>query len=297
MKEDIILTILDSNEAKQINVLNQYGQKTAYTDMYLISGGNPNNTDMDRVPDELGLKSRVVPEDETLRIVIDTYSDIFYKIIKNKKEGYNKTYEVELGEYPQYAAAHSVDQALEYHYQKMLFDESNGILIPTGKTYTIIQNGELVKYNEYYHDGKRYIRVDINNKVLLSNANTYYKDDHVWIEISKIKWLIDENTEKIISKQTSLPNLDKSYASFFCNVYMLEDMFNSSLNKKDIIKMIGYVIANTKKEHESKYLELVNKYSEISLLSLDELHNLLLSISKLNDKIQNFDYEIVHTLK
>ncbi len=297
MKESIILKILEQNELKNIEVLNQYGQKAAYTDMYLIAGGDPNSSDMDRVPDELGLNSRVVPQEETQRIVIDTYSDVFSKICRNKTKGYNNTYEVEFGEYPQFASAHSVDETLEYYYQKMLFDESNGILIPTGKTYTIFQNGELVTYNEYYHDGKRYIRVNINEQVLLSNANTYYCGDHVWIEVSKVKWLIDETTERIISKKVSLPNIDKSYASFFCNVYMLEDMLDSSMNKKDILKMIAYVMQNVRKETESEYLKIVNEYDDISLLSLEELENVLLRISKLNDKINNFDYELTWKMK
>ena len=156
MKNDIMLITLDKKEMDNIEVLNKYGKKAAYTDIYLISGGNPNSSDMERVPDEFGLKSRVAPKDETLRLVIDTYSDVFQKLSKNKTQGYNKTYEIELGEYPQYAASHVTNETLENHYQKMLFTET-GAIIPTGKTYTIYQNGELVKYNEYYHDGKRYI--------------------------------------------------------------------------------------------------------------------------------------------
>ena len=88
MKESIILKILDQNETKNMDVLNQYGQKASYTDMYLIGGGNPNSSDMDRVPDELGLNSRVVPQEETQRIVIDTYSDVFSKICRKESDKY-----------------------------------------------------------------------------------------------------------------------------------------------------------------------------------------------------------------
>ena len=297
MKNEIILTTLDKKETLNIDVLNKYGQKAAYTDIYLISGGNPNSSDMDRVTDQLGLKSRVVPQEETLRLVIDTYSDIFKKISKNKKESNNGIYEIELGEYPQYVASHSVNETLEYHYQKSLFDESNSILIPTGKEYTIYQNGDLVKYKEYYHDGKRYVRVNLKEQALLSNANTYYKNDNVWIEVSKVKWLVDEDSERIISKLVHIPNLDNSYANFFCRVYMQDDMFSSSMNKKDILAMISYVMQNTTKENENEYLELVNRYPDVSILTVEELEKLLLDISKLNDKIQNFDYELIHKIK
>ena len=91
--------------------------------------------------------------------------------------------------------------------------------------------------------------------------------------------------------------MDKSYASFFCNVYMLEDMLDSSMNRKDILKMIAYVMQNVRKETESEYLKIVNEYDDISLLSLEELENVLLRISKLNDKINNFDYELTWKMK
>ena len=158
-------------------------------------------------------------------------------------------------------------------------------------------NGDLVKYKEYYHDGKKYVRINLKEQVLLSNANTYYKGDYVWFEVSKVKWLIDEKSKKLISKLVHLPNLNKSYSNFFLNTFMLDEMLNSSLTKKDILEMIAYVMKNVKKEHEEQYLELVNKYPEISILSQEELEKLLLNISKLNDKIQNFDYELTWKMK
>lgn len=297
MKNNIMLKAIDKKDLENIEALEKYGEKSAYTDLYLISGGNPNNSDMNRVKDEFGLKSRVAPLEESLRIEIDTHSSLFSKLMQTQNKAYNGVYEIELGEYPQYASAHSVDETLEYYYQKMLFDESSGILIPTGKDYTIYQNGELVKYKEYYHDGKKYVRINLKEQVLLSNANTYYKNDNVWFEVSKIKWIVDENSKRIISKLTHLPNIDKNYSNFFLNTYMRNDMLNSKMTKKDILKMIAYVMENVRKENEEEYLELINRYPEISNLSLEELENLLLNISKLNDKIQNFDYELTWKMK
>jgi 2-oxo-4-hydroxy-4-carboxy--5-ureidoimidazoline (OHCU) decarboxylase len=74
-------------------------------------------------------------------------------------------------------------------------------------------------------------------------------------------------------------------------------MLNSKMTKKDILKMIAYVMENVRKENEEEYLELINRYPEISILSQEELEKLLLNISKLNDKIQNFDYELTWKMK
>ena len=83
-----MLKAIDKKDLENIEALEKYGEKSAYTDLYLISGGNPNNSDMNRVKDEFGLKSRVAPLEESIRIEIDTHSSLFSKLMQTKSANY-----------------------------------------------------------------------------------------------------------------------------------------------------------------------------------------------------------------
>ena len=133
-----------------------------------------------------------------------------YSKIKNdiSKERINRNeiVEIEYGEYPQYAVDNILQEKLEELYQ-------NCELYETGKKYTTDSR----KYNEYdkdfllqehieyEFDDKKYVRVKANSYYDgllfgLSNDGDYRDGDYVWVEVSKVKWLIDEENDIALSK-------------------------------------------------------------------------------------------------
>lgn len=61
-----------------------------------------------------------------------------------------------------------------------------------------------VTYDEYEYQGKKYICVKANISFVrykLSNGVEYRSGDYVWVEVSPVKWLIDDRTGILISKK------------------------------------------------------------------------------------------------
>ena len=141
----------------------------------------------------------------TIRPVLQS-SVFFSQIFPNRVRGYNGTEEVEYGEYPQYAADSKMQNILESEY--------NRVMNKTGRSYTFdsvkyddYDTGfKPVTYEEYEYQGKKYIRIKANSdfdgwKFKLSNGVKYRDGDYVWVEVSPVKWLIDNKTGILISKK------------------------------------------------------------------------------------------------
>lgn len=168
-------------------------------------------------------------------------------------KGYNGTEEVEYGEYPQYAPSSDMQKLLEEELQK-------GNLSKTGKTYTFdsTKYDEYDKgfhpiiYNEYEYRDKKYIRIKVNScydsdTFQLSNGETYKDKDYVWVEVSPVRWLIDDKTKTLISKRGLVSGIrfqakDKPYDGDFkttemkeyLDKYMLKDITQSATLLKDM---------------------------------------------------------------
>ena len=182
-----------------------------------------------------------------------------------------------LGEYPQYAAAHKVNLALEDEYSNHLEngEYKGGILIPTGKTYTIVQNGKKVEYKEYYYGSNKYIRVTAccEDKVILSNANTIHNGEAVWVKVTPIKWFIDKKGERLISKFVLLSGLNPDIRLFdFFSSHMKNDMFNNILTKDNMLRMICISFYNLDPIKQVEWLKNIPcDCNDLRLLSEEEL--------------------------
>ncbi len=187
----------------------------------------------------------------TIRPVLKLNKKLFQEVIINKKLGYNGTFEVEYGEYPQYVASAQMQAKLE----KIFMSEdrhANG-LTPTGKYYALgfdTCENEPKRYLEYVYKGKRYIRIELKNyqayeNHILSNGveYSYCYDQHVWVEVSPVVWQIDEDNTLLISKKCLLARISFSSdyeADFsktdiykFMNNYMLKDLFTGKRRVND----------------------------------------------------------------
>lgn len=152
---------------------------------------------------------------------------------------------MQYGEYPQNAASEDMQMTLELKY--------NMGMNKTGRSYTFdfVEPGDYdtgfipITYEEYEYQGKEYIRIKANfcfggNKFKLSNGVEYENGDYVWVEVSPVKWLIDDKTGLLISKKglvSGIRFLDKrtNYKGDFSKTemkeyldkYMLHDLTQS----------------------------------------------------------------------
>ena len=179
-------------------------------------------------------------------------SVIFSQIFPNRVMGYNGIEEVEYGEYPQNAADSRMQNILESEY--------NRGMNKTGRSYTFdsvryddYDTGFIpVTYEEYEYQGKKYIRIKANSdfdgtKFKLSNGVKYRDGDYVWVEVSPVKWLIDDKTGILISKKglvSGIRFLNKStnYKGDFSKTemkeyldrYMSKELFQTTKTKETV---------------------------------------------------------------
>ncbi len=274
--------ILDNGIEAQLEVLNKYGPKAKETDLAKLTGSVSERSILGYdVPNEERAcyqctstntregNIRVITYDgderefdsrarcTVIRPTLKSFA-IFSKLYSSKVKGDNGTYEVEYGEYPQYAASKELQQVLNKELEnyssgfRLVRNRANCKLKKTGRTYTFDSRGPFepqsdrekfspVVYDEYEYQGKKYIRVKMNyggsdDDVELSNGCEYSDGDYVWVEVSPVKWLIDEKTKTLVSKYGLLSgirydryryngNFEQTEMYKYLNKYMAHDLF------------------------------------------------------------------------
>lgn len=105
-----------------------------------------------------------------------------------------------------------------------------------------------ITYEEYEYQGKKYIRIKpvyryfYAEDLEFSNGNKYENKDYFWVEVSPVKWLIDDKTKTLISKKglisgirflsSDIPykgDFSKTEMYMFLNKYMVKDLFQSEV--------------------------------------------------------------------
>ena len=258
------------NGGRQLDVLNKYGKVAAITDLCVLTGSylcedTDYNVDEDsslkgrtscfwtRTDDNdndvlevtpLGRKSRSYRFSRNCAVRPVLQSPVlFSKISSNRVRGWNGTEEVEYGEYPQYGADSRMQSILESEY--------NRGMNKTGKSYTFnsvkcddsdTTGFKPVTYEEYEYQGKKYIRIRANSDFdtiafKLSNGVEYRDGDYVWVEVTPVKWLIDDKTGTLVSKRGLVSGIrfldvgtlyrgdfDKTEMKEYLDKYMLHDL-------------------------------------------------------------------------
>ena len=304
MNFDKELTLLSEQEVwgvnggRQLDVLEKYGTRSAITDLVILTGGYCEDSCSYMAPDDNSLKGRTgwvytrsSAGDGDVRGVTDDGSRyveyrsrrngavrpallssfIFSQISPNRVRGYNGTEEVEYGEYPQYAPDSDVQRRLENEYQR-------GNLRQTGRDYTFdkteyddySQYFQPVTYEEYDYNGKKYIRIRANsdygsNSFKLSNGESYRNGDYVWVEVSPVKWLVDDKTQTLVSKRGLLAGIrfhtdDKSYNGDFSTTDMKEYLDKHML--RDLTQTATFTRVEDMTPEEKKEYEEEQKRAE-----------------------------------
>ncbi len=328
MNKGIELTLLSAEEiwgSKKLGVLEKYKIKETITDLCILTGCIlcDDTIDVDNsLPSSTsyfwtrtsgagynwsvssnGLKSytNITGRAIGVRPMLLLSPDVFEEITKNRIKGYNDTEEVLFGEYPQYAPSYGIQKKLESEYQ-------NNKLFKTGRSYTF-DSAKIddystgftpVTYEEYEYQGKRYIRVTANsiynnNKFKLSNDIKYLNGDYVWLEVSPVSWLIDDETHSLIAKKGLVSGIrfnkecydgdfSKTEMKSYLDNYMLRDLFQSEpiFNKND------------KKVNSSSQKELSEIEKLINLISeyIKDIPNKQLIIDEVNQLIEEYNQKL-----
>ena len=245
--------IWGNDKEPQLEVIRKYGTRAAVTDLCVLTGSDFCNfwTRSDNGNGEVRIvngygdrvsKHLIDGNASAVRPVLQS-SVIFSQISPNRVRGYNGTEEVEYGEYPQNAADSRMQNILESEY-------NNRGMNKTGRSYTFdsvkydYYDTEIkpVTYEEYEYQGKKYIRIKANfcyefGKFKLSNGVKYRDSDYVWVEVSPVKWLIDDKTGILISKKGLVSGIrffgkstfyegdfDRTEMKEYLDEYMLRDL-------------------------------------------------------------------------
>ena len=268
--------IWGNSSESQLEVIRKYGTKAIITDLCVLTGSYLCEDTIDEDRSLTGRTSwfwtRSDDDDNDVRMVNENAirsfiyrckrsgavrpalqsSVIFSQIFPNRVRGYNGTEEVEYGEYPQNAADSRMQNILESEY--------NRGMNKTGRSYTFdsvryddYDTGfKPVTYEEYEYQGKKYIRIKANSdfggdRFMLSNGVKYRDGDYVWVEVSPVKWLIDNKTGILISKKglvSGIRFLNKStnYKGDFSKTemkeyldrYMSKELFQTTKTKETV---------------------------------------------------------------
>ena len=160
---------------------------------------------------------------------------------KRAKDG---VLEVEYGYYPQKAVSRDMQERLERAYRSGNISKTRNSYITDSRRYDAKHEKFAPKqHEEYEYNGKRYVRVEANsdfegNAFTLSNGENYRDGDDVWVEVSPVKWLVDEKhhlmiTEKIIfagvrfndKSNYHTEDFDKTEIKKFMDEHLWRDMF------------------------------------------------------------------------
>ena len=275
--KDYELTLLSegqiwgNDKEKQLEVIRKYGKQAAITDLCIITGtyygmykipenisdkgksgiywtkSDNNNKDVRTVACS-GEKSYVKTDNciVAIRPVLKLSSELFDIITAKRTKGFYGTEEVEFGEYPQYVPS-------LYMQKKLIYELiTKGKIIKSGRTYIFNSNERFnndkflpLQRIEYEFQGKKYINIKAYNSImnphfLLSNNVKYSSGDYIWVEVTPVKWLIDDENKQLISKYSLVSGVrfmdsqkeykgdfNKTEMKKYLDDYMVKDLFQS----------------------------------------------------------------------
>ena len=289
--------IWGNSSEPQLEVIRKYGTKAAITDLCVLTGSylfedTDYNIDEDRslTGRTSWFWTRSSDDDNDVRAVYE-HGDrslmyrykrrgavrpvlqspvIFSQISTNRVRGYNGTEEVEYGEYPQNAADSRMQNILESEYNRGMNKTGRSYTFDSVKYDDYDTGFKPVTYEEYEYQGKEYIRIRANsdfdgNKFKLSNGVEYRDDDYVWVEVSPVKWLIDDRTGILVSKiglVSGIRFLDKNhnYKGDFAKTEMKEYLDRYML--RDLTQPVTFTRVQNMTPEEKERFEEKQKQAE-----------------------------------
>ncbi len=125
---------------------------------------------------------------------------------KKAKAAKDGVLEVEYGYYPQKAVSKDMQEQLEQLYKGDRLSSTGYKYTTDSKHFNDIGRFEPRIHIEYQYNGKKYVRVEAlscfeGEFFTLSNGEKYKDGDYVWVEVSPVKWLVDEKEKIMITEK------------------------------------------------------------------------------------------------
>ncbi len=155
-------------------------------------------------------------------------------------------FEVEYGYYPQKAVTKDMQLKLEQAFKSGRLSKTGNVYTTDSKKYDDYDDKfEPKRHEEYQYNEKKYVRVEaksyfVENGFILSNGEKYRNGDNVWVEVSPVKWLVDEKskimiTEKLIfsgvqfksTRGYNTKNFDETDIKIFMDKYLSKELEKS----------------------------------------------------------------------
>ncbi len=283
----------------KLDILRKRGTKAAITDFSILLGGNV--ASLYHIDSDDPLEGRTGyywnksdDEDNDARVVYENGSRDCHNVTRRDggarpalsfskvgsiptngvsgKRAKDGILEVEYGYYPQKAVSKDMQEILEELYKKASISRTGKGYTTDSKKYDDYDKKiEPKRHDEYQYNGKKYVRVEVNSyfdgaEFQLSNGEKYRDGDYVWVEISPVKWWVDEKakimiTEKLIfsgvqfnhERNYHTEDFDKTDIKKFMDDYFANDLVQSI----DIIKQTDIDEKETseteKKQNENPY--------------------------------------------
>ena len=215
----------------KLDILKKRGTKAAITDFSILLGAYVSDYHMDN---DSSLEGRTGyywtksdDGDNDVRVVDDSSSRCYSNVDRRNggarpalpfsevssiptngesgKRAKDGVLEVEYGYYPQKAVSRDMQERLERAYRSGNISKTRNSYTTDSRRYNAYNEKFAPKqHEEYEYNGKRYVRVEANsdfgsNTFTLSNGENYRDGDNVWVEVSPVKWLVDERAKVMIT--------------------------------------------------------------------------------------------------
>ena len=261
-------------DSDTLNIIRKIGPLAAITDFSILLGDSVSN---DRFTNEgkelkyrLGKYWTKTNYADTTALIVGTahypgfFDNIAYRkiggrpvlqyslisdIVLSKINRPDGILEIEYGEYPQWVPSYDYQFELKNAYKNGTIKKLDShITTDSRKPDEYDKDFEPQEHQIYEYKGKKYTRVKANtldNIFKLSDGLIHNRDDYVWVEISPVKWLVDEDADIAISKNILFAGVQfkhnrnyngdfsKTDINMFMNTYLIKDLFkcNSIINK------------------------------------------------------------------
>lgn len=188
--------------------------------------------------------------------------------------------EVEYGYYPQWAPSDDYQVLLEELFKTGAMTTLSDYITTDSRMHSEHDNDfEPQEHIIYEYNKIAYIRIKANpvsDNFTLSNGKTYERDDYVWIEISPVKWLIDEETNIAISENILFSGVqfdkESNYTgdfseteiNLYMNTYFIKDLFKiKDISQNNINNQTREELLKEIKMLRQKLTETIRKNREL----------------------------------
>ena len=267
MSKFTFLTQEQCFESDKLDILEKRGTKAAITDFSILLGGWVSSYHVDNdssLEGRTGYYWTKTDDGESYaRVVYVTGDRTYYDVYERNggarpalpfssissiptngesgKRARDGILEVEYGYYPQKAVSRDMQERLERAYRSGSISKTRNTYTTDSRKYDAYDEKFLAKqHEEYEYNGKRYVRIEVNSgksQYTLSNGENYRDGDNVWVEVSPVKWLVDERakvmlTDKLIfsgvqfnhTRDYHTRDFDKTDIKTFMDRYLSRDL-------------------------------------------------------------------------